>query len=162
MKSEVYDDMALEENIKKHFAVQYEIDQVIARNIPVGRTSNATVFITEKKELFAYISAESRLTLGDVRKMVSRMGLVAERFLPPHGNAEYFDEIARDKFLAVFPGRSHLRDDDLAYYRTLAPYRPALVQIARVKDGEIRQFDTDSSSGWRLAARFVYRRIKTS
>ena len=63
---------------------------------------------------------------------------------------------------AVFPGKSVITANDLVYYRTLAPYNPALVQVQEVLTGEIKQFDTDAAGDWRVAAKFAYRRIKTS
>ena len=49
---------------------------------------------------------------------------------------------------------------DLLYYRTLAPYNPALGIIYEVKNGEIYQFDPDARGGWRVGARFRYKRIQ--
>ncbi len=162
MNGEIYDDMAIEQSAKQLFGMTLEIDQVIVRHVPVSRTVTATVFLTTKKQLYAYIDGQSRLTLGDVRKIITRMGMVAEFFVPPKGQPQYFDTIAREKFRAVFPARSHPSTDDLRYYQTLAPYQPALVQILEIKNGEIYQFDTDSRSDWRVSAKFAYRRIKTS
>ncbi len=161
MNSEMYDDMALEQIAKDKFGMQVDITHVVVRNIPVNRTSTATVFLTSKKQLFVYIQGETKLLLADVKKIVSRMGLVAELYLPPKGRPNYFDEIGTEKFRAVFPGRTNPSEGDLVYYRTLAPYNPALVQVMEVTNGEIRQFDTDASTGWRPAAKFAYRRIKT-
>ena len=102
------------------------------------------------------------MTLGDVKKLVLRMGMRAEMFFPPKGQPHYFDDIATDKFRAVFPGLKIVSSDDLTYYRTLAPYNPALVLISEVKNGEIYQFDPDARGEWRVGARFHYRRIRTS
>lgn len=162
MNDEIYDDIALEQIAKSKFGLKIEIDKVIVRQIPVSHVAEATVFLTTKKQLFVYITARSKFVLSDVKKVVNRMGLKAELFLPPKGEVDYFDEIGRNKFREVFPGRRNPTKDDIIFYRTLAPYNPALVQIHEVKDGEIKQFDTDSSSSWRVVARFAYRRIKTS
>ena len=162
MSDEIYDDLALERIAKERFGLDIDISQVIVRNVDVSRTAGATVFLTSKKQLFAYISGRSKLTLGDIRKVVVRMGLKAELFFPPVGQPDYFDVIGREKFRQVFPGRSHIKDDDLRYYRTLAPYNPAMVLISEVKNGEIYRYDSDAKTGWRVAARFAYRRIKTS
>jgi hypothetical protein len=162
MNDDIYDDLALERIAKERFGLHIDIDKVIVRQIPVSHTAEATLFLTTKKQLFVYITAHSKLVLGDAKKIVTRMGLKAELYLPPKGEINYFDEIARKKFRAVFPGRGHITDQDLVFYRTLAPYNPALVQIQEIPGGEIKQFDTDASSGWRVAAKFAYRRIKTS
>lgn len=162
MNEDIYDDLALERIAKERFGLNVDIDKVIVRQIPVSHTGEATVFLTTKKQLFVYVTAHSKLVLSDIKKIVTRMGLKAELFLPPKGEIDYFDEIGRQKFRDVFPGRTNPSAEDIIFYRTLAPYNPALVQIHEVKDGEIKKFDTDSSSGWRTAARFAYRRIKTS
>lgn len=159
---EMYDELALEQNAKALFGFSCDIQQVILHNAPVSHTMHATVFMTEKKELMVYIDGESRVTLGDIKKIVTRMGFVAELFLPPKGRTDYFNEFAKDRFREVYPGRHNPSPEDLYYYTTLAPYQPALVQVASVKNGEINQFDTDSKSNWRIAAKFAYRRIRTS
>ena len=160
--NDIYDDLALEQIVKKQFGLTADIDKVIARQIPVSRTATATVFLTKKKQLFAFVSAQSKHTLGDVKKVISRMGLKAELYVPPKGQPTYFDDIGRERVRAVFPGKAVITETDLIYYRTLAPYNPALVQIHEVDGGEIRQFDTDAHGQWRTAVKFAYRRIKTS
>ncbi len=156
------DEVALEREAKAGFGMNIEIDKVIAHEIDVSRASKASVYLTKKKQLLCYIHGQSRLQLSDVRKIVTRMGLRAELYMPPVGQPNYFDDIGRDKFRDVFPGRSHISDHDIAYYRTLAPYNPALVLVAEVTHGVIYQYDSDASSDWRPAAKFAYRRIKTS
>lgn len=162
MNGEIYDDMAIERMAKDKFGYPLEIDHVVARNIPVGHTANATVFLTTKKLLMVYIDGQSRMTLADIKKIISRMGLTAELFVPPKGQPTYFDDIGEAKFRDVFPGLNNPSSNDLIYYRTLASYKPALVEIREVKNGEIYQFDTDSKDGWRVAAKLAYRRIRTS
>ena len=160
--NDIYDDLAIEQIAKKQFGITVEIDKVIVRQVPVSRTAHATVFLTKKKQLYAYVSGQSKLVLGDVKKIMSRMGLKAELYVPPKGQPNYFDDIGREHVRAVFPGKATITANDLIYYRTLAPYNPALVQIHEVDSGEIKQFDTDAAGNWRVAARFAYRRIKTS
>lgn len=156
-----YDKLALEGVTREKFGLHTDIKQLLLCDVPVSHTSTASVFLTKNKQLYVYINGQARLSLGDIRKIITRMGLVAELFLPPRGEVDYFSEYAREKFKEVYPGRSHASDADLAYYKTLTPYRPALVQIKEVKEGVIRQFDTDSSQGWRPAKAFSYKRIKT-
>lgn len=162
MRDEIYDDMALERLCKERFGVDVDIAQVILRHADVSRSAAATVFLSKKKQLFVYIDGHSRLLLGDVKKIVARMGLKAELYFPPKGQTDYFDTIGREKFRTVFPGRGRISDDDIIFYRTLAPYSPALILVNEVKNGEIYHYDSDAKSGWRLGAKFAYRRIKTS
>jgi hypothetical protein len=161
MNESVYDDMALEQIAKDHFGMHIDIDHVIVRGVPVSRVARATLFLTTKKQLLLYVTGTSRLLLADIKKIVSRMGLTAETYMPPKGQPSYFDDIGKKKFKDVFPGRSNPTKQDLQYYRTLAPYNPALVQILEVRSGEIKQFDTDAKGEWRVTAKFAYRRIKT-
>lgn len=160
--NDIYNDFAIEEIAKKQFGLNLDIDTVIVRQVPVSRTAHATVFLTKKKQLYAYISAESKQTLGDVKKIISRMNLKADTYVPPKNQPDYFDDIGREHVRTVFPGKTNITPSDLLYYRTLAPYNPALVLIHEVVNGEIKQFDTDSHGDWRPAVKFAYRRIKTS
>lgn len=160
MNDNVYDDMALEQIAKNKFGVPLEVDHVIVRAVPVSRVAEATLFLTTKKQLYLHVSGRSKLLLADIKKTVSRMGLVADSYIPPKGQPHYFDEIGRSKFKDVFPGRPEPSATDLMYYRTLAPYNPALILIAEVRNGEVMQFDTDARGQWRVAVKFAYRRIK--
>lgn len=162
MNESIYDDLALEQIAKKQFGLSVDVDKVIVRQIPVSHTAHATVFLTKKKQLYAYIVAESKQTLGDAKKIISRMNLKAELYIPPKGQPHYFDDIGREHVRSVFPGKTTITATDLVYYRTLASYNPALVQIHEVLGGEIKQFDTDSHGSWRATVKFAYRRIKTS
>jgi hypothetical protein len=162
MNSELYDDLALERIAKDKFGLDIDISQVIVRQVEVSRTATATVFLTKKKQLFVFISGHSKLLFSDIMKIVMRMGLKAEVYFPPKGQPDYFDSVGREKFRNVFPGRGHFSDQDIIFYRTLAPYNPAMVLISEVKGGEIYQYDSDTRGGWRISAKFAYRRIKTS
>jgi len=162
MNPGLYDDLAAEELIKKHFGLRFDIKQVLVRSAPVSHTSEATVLLSTKNQLYVLIQGQSRLTLGEVKKIIARMGLRAELFIPPKGESDYFDRFAHTQFKKIFPGRSMVSKEDLAYYRTLAPYYPALIQISEVLKGTIYQFDTDSASSWRPVTDFSYRRIRTS
>ncbi len=161
MTADIFDDFALEKSAKEEFGVILEVDKAIARNIDVGNSMRATLFLTKKKQLYCYISGPARLVLGDVKKLAVRIGLKVEMFFPPKGRPQYFDEIGREKFRLVFPGRHDIHSDDLVFYRTLAPYNPALLLVGEVRDGVIYCADSDARSGWRPAVKFAYRRIKT-
>lgn len=160
--NDIYTDIALEKEAKERFGVSLEIGQVIARRIAVGHSAHATIYLSKKKQLYCYIEGPASLLLSDVKKMIARIGLVAEAYVPPKGQPGYFDDIGREKFRAVFPGRNSIVASDIIYYRTLAPYCPALVMIKEVKNGTIYCADNDSAHGWRQCAKFSYRRIKTS
>lgn len=162
MNDEIYDDMVLERICKERFGLNVDIDKVIVRSCEVSRMATATVFLTKKKQLLVFVSGRSKLLFSDIKKIISRMGLKAELYLPPKHQPDYFDDIGRQKFREVFPGRGHITDEDIIFYRTLAPYNPALVLISEVKNGEIYCYDSDSSGDWRPVTKFAYRRIKTS
>jgi len=162
MSERMYEELALERAIKDKFGVNMDLHQPIVFKVPVSHTAEATLFLTGKKQLVLYISGQSKFLFGDIKKLVSRMGLKAELYYPPKGRPHYFEEIGRQKFRKVFPGRANIGDDDIIYYRTLALYNPALVLISEVKNGAIYQFDADSPDDWRVAKKFAYRRIRTS
>ncbi len=162
MSDKMYDELALERSLQTSFGVDIDIMQPIVFRVPVSHTAQATLFLTTKKQLYLYVTGPSKLLLSDIKKIITRMGLKPELFIPPKGQPQYFEDIARAKFSEVFPGRKHVNDEDLVFYRTLVPYNPALVLISEVKDGHVYQFDSDSTTNWRIAAKFAYRRIKTS
>jgi hypothetical protein len=162
MNDQLYDDVALERQIAAQFGVNAVVESVIARRIPVGRSVEATLFLSNKKQLYLYVDGEARLYLSDVKKIVTRVGLHAEMYMPPKGRPHYFDEIGTAKFEEMFPGRKVTSEEDIAFYKTLAPYSPALVLIREVKNGIIYQYDSDATGGWRPHTKFSYRRIMTS
>lgn len=162
MNESIFDDMKLENDVRDKFGLEVTVDSVIVRSVPVSRSSYVTVFLTDKKYLFAYLTGQQNVTLGEVRKTFLKMGLKPEFYIPPKGRPKYFDEVGKQNFKSVFPGRKSISQQDLIYYRTLAPYNPALAQISEVPDGEIKQFDADAHGQWRTATKFSYRRIKTS
>lgn len=162
MNSDIYDDLALEREAKERFGLIVEVEQVVVRNVDVGKSAKATVYLTKKKQLVCYIYGPARLLLSDVKKIATRMGLKIEMYVPPKNQPHYFDIIGEERFKEVFPGRGHISANDLVFYRTLAPYSPALLLVSEVKDGHIYQADSDARGGWRVGAKFTYRRIKTS
>lgn len=161
MHDEIADDIAVEELVKSHFGLQVDVKQMVARDIPVSHTGVASVFLTPKHQVFALIRAHSVLTLGDVRKIAKHMGLDVDTYCAPGHDEAYFNSVAREKFRQVFPGRHDVGEDELHYYRTLVPYNPALLKVAGIQGGVIKQFDSHDSSSWRVAARFAYKQIST-
>lgn len=159
---DTFDDFSLEREIKERFGVAVDVDKAIVRNIDVGQSAKATLFLNKKKQLYCYIYGPTKLLLSDVKKIASRVGIKPEMLFAPKGRPHYFDEIGREKFLQVFPGRKEIHETDLAFYRTLTPYIPALILVEEVREGTIYQADHDARGGWRPATKFTYRRIKTS
>ena len=162
MNNDALDDLAIERTVKDLFGVSLEVGKVLARRIDCGQAAKATFFLSSKKQLYCYIEGPSRLALGDIKKMAVRMGVRPELFFPPKGQPNYFDDIAYDRFIEVYPGRHDISSDDLRFYRTLAPYCPALFSVSEVKNGTIFCADHDARTGWRPAVKFAYRRIRTS
>jgi len=162
MSEKMYDELALKREIQEGFGVTADVSQAIVFRMPVSHTAEATLFMTNKKQLYLYVTGKSKILLSDIKTIIARMGLKSELFIPPKGRPTYFEEAARSKFIEVFPGRKHVNDEDLMFYRTLVPYNPALVLISEVKNGEVYRFDSDAATKWRVAAKFAYRRIRTS
>lgn len=159
---DMFDDFTLEREIKERFGVTVDVDKAIVRNIDVGQSAKATLFLSKKKQLYCYIYGPTKLLLSDVKKIAARVGVKVEMYFPPKGQPNYFDDIGSEKFRQVFPGRKDVHEADLTFYRTLAPYSPALIMVEEVKDGTIYQADSDARGGWRPATKFTYRRIRTS
>lgn len=161
MSDKLLDELEIEQAAEQYFKQKLDIKQIVARDVPTGQVAHATVFLVAHNNLYVYLKAEAPMLLDDVRKMVNRMGLEVEQFLPPRGDNGYFDAVGRERFKAVFPGRDVVTEEDLIFYRRLAPYNPALVKISAIKTGEIRRFVTQGSA-WPVAVKFSYRKIKTT
>ena len=161
MNEVMHDEIALEKLVHAKFGLKLSIHSMIAHDIATSHTTKASVFLTSKHQLYVFIDGRAPTTLGDVQKIAKQMGLVVNEYVPPAHQPHYFDDIAREKFKRIYPGRHDINDDDLRYYRLSAPYNPALIHVDSVVDGTIKQFDSNDSSGWRTAAKFQYKRIKT-
>jgi hypothetical protein len=161
MNSDIYDDVVLEEIAKERFGVALDIEKVYVRNVPAGRSANASVFLTNKNKMYVIVTGSAPLTLGDVRKIVIRMGLKAEAYCAPKNSSHYFDDIAVEKFKQVYPGRHDITDADLRFYRLMAPYNPALISVSEIIGGVINQFDSNAETGWRPSVKASYKLIKT-
>jgi hypothetical protein len=159
MSNEAFADESIQKACKDHFGLSVEMGEVLVRGFSTSQTSEAAVFRTSTGQLFLYIVSRGAQLFGDVQKMVLRMGCEAEMYLPPNGEKEYFDRIAREKFKALFPGKPIVGEDDLRYYKGLAPYNPALIRLSKVK-GEIRAYDNHLKA-WRKVKDFNYSKIAT-
>lgn len=160
MNDEAFSDEAIKNACKERFGLNIDVAEVVARNFPVSSSSRAALFKAKNGQVLLYIKSRGAQVFGDVQKMVLRMECEADYYYPPHGEPEYFDRVARDKFKVLFPGKHILGEDDLRYYKALAPYSPALVRIAKVK-GEVRAYD-EQLKAWRKIKDFHYSKIVTS
>ena len=160
MNDEMFDDLAIEERAKTAFGVKIDIDKVLALEIPAGRSVSASVVLTKSNKLYVILDGAAPLTLGDVRKIILRMGLKAEAYCSPKGRPRYFEENALERFKTVYPGRRDITDTDLRFYRLMVPYCPALVSIEEIKHGVINQFDALAQTGWRSCVKANYKNIK--
>lgn len=157
MNDEAFKNEAIEKACKEQFGLSVDVAEVVARNFPVSTAARATLFKAKSGQVLLYIVSRGSQVFGDVQKMVLRMECEADVYYPPHGEAEYFDRVARDKFKALFPGKHILGEDDLRYYKALAPYSPALVKVAKVK-GEVRAYD-EQLKAWRKIKDYHYSKI---
>lgn len=156
MSDGLFSPSTLAKQVAGYFGVEMSIERIIANTISVSRTAKATVFTNAHKELYVFIASPMHLTYADMRKMVLHMNLVPVDALPPAGQSDYFEQYGETRFQEVFPGRSSVSPADIRYYKTLAPYNPALWRIDEVRDGEIYEWDPDSSTSWRLAVKYFY------
>lgn len=158
MNQELLDEVSLEKQCQKYFALKLDVNEIILKAVPTSASSRATMF-KASNQLYLYITSQGVQLLDDVQKIVRRMQCEAEIFYPLHGEADYFNRIAREKFKIMFPGKPIMSEDDLRYYKNIAPYSPALVLINKVK-GEVRGYDSRSKL-WRKVKDFSYSKIST-
>ncbi len=158
MNEAVLDEVTIEKACNERFGIILNTTETLLKAVPVSVSAKANVFMADNHQLYVFIASQSSMVLDDVRKIICRMQCEAKEFLPPYSEADYFDRIARNKFKVMFPGKSITGEDDLRYYKSLAPYNPALVHIAKVK-GEIRGYDAASKT-WRKVKDYTYSKIK--
>lgn len=136
------------------FDVNLQVKNLILDDAPTSKGSHTTVFRTDHGTIYALCIADDPLVLADVKNIVKSMGMHAEAYLPPNADKNYFLHFGQKSFQSVFPGRKVETDQDVSYYKTLAPYSPALIRIAKV-DGEIRRYDNIWQQ-WQSALEFSY------
>lgn len=160
MNSDFFTDLAITETIREEFARKLEITRMLVRDMQVSPVAHASVFRAKGGSVYVLIRSNNPMLLGDVMKIIRNMGAEADNFAPPSGVESYFTDHAIEKYRAVFPGKPVKNDaEELRYYRTLVPYNPALVQLARIR-GELREYEPESRR-WNVVKRLTYSKINT-
>ncbi len=160
MNSDFFTDLAVEASIRDNFSKRVDITRMIVRDVQVGPVAHASIFKIKGGGVYALIRSASEMTLGDVMKIARKMGIDADEYIPPASVESYFDDKAIEKFKQVFPGKPITNtSDDLRYYRTLVPYTPALMSIARIR-GELCEFKPETRE-WQVIKRLSYAKIDT-
>ena len=159
MNNSLFNEVSLTDFVNLSFEVNLSVSEIITNKELVSRSDLATVFMTDKNKLYALVQPKSKKLLDDIRKIVQKMNLVPYDFIPPVGEPNYFVDIATKHFKKTFPGRRINNESDLVFYKRLAPYTPALVQVKSVRNGEIKCFDSDARGSWRTCKKLVYNKI---
>ncbi len=160
MTSDFFTDLAVEESIREHFAKRFDITRMLVRDLQVSPVAHASIFKIKGGGLYTLIRSGHEMTLGDIKKIARNMGIEPDEFLPPAAVENYFDTAAIEKFKQVFPGKPITNtSEDLRYYRTLVPYTPALIKVARI-NGELREFKPETRQ-WQVIKRVSYSQIST-
>jgi hypothetical protein len=159
MIDDIVRDIDLEKRLLAQFGLRHEVAKMILRDAPVGGSAFATVFINKEQKPFVFIQSQTRLQVADIKRILRSMGLRVGAFAVPKGKPDYFEHEAAKKFLEVFPGRKHIGDDDLVFYKTLVNYSPAFAPVVEVVAGTIKVYDDDARGKWRPGAKFSYRQI---
>lgn len=158
MNSDFFSDLAIMETVQEEFSKKLEITRMLVREVQVSPTAHASVFRVKGGGVYVLIRSINTLSLGDVQKIVRNMGIEADSFIPPNGVEAYFTDKAMEKYKSVFPGKPIKNDaEELRYYRTLVPYHPALIRVARISS-EIREYDVQSRQ-WNAVKRLSYSKI---
>lgn len=140
------------------FNVEIKVENILLNSAFTGNSSYTSVFKNDRNEIFALCLCDGALTLADVNGIIKKMGMKPERVYPPGGDEQYFVYYAKKTYESVFPGRKCLAEQDAVFYKSFAPYSPALIRIKEIS-GEIKHFDT-SWNKWTSAINFSYYRVK--
>lgn len=142
----------------RYFSLLVHVDEIIVNNIYSNNDTYTTVFRSQAGGLYALVVANQPTALRDIKRVVQAMGLLAEIYLPPKADSDYFSSYAKHAYEKVYPSRTPLSGSDISYYQSLAPYGPGLVRIKRV-NGEIRHH-TGVLNSWRKVLDFSYNSIR--
>jgi len=156
-----YNKMRLIETIKTcrdHFNVSLPIKEVLFDDIETGPNSYCVLFRTQKNDIYALFQSTSKQTFADVKRAAKAMGLNVEGYFAPYGDRSHFTRYGFAAFQDAYPGRNSWTAQEARYYKTLAPYAPALVRVSRV-NGEIRRFNSHDSH-WHKVFDFKYAKMK--
>lgn len=148
----------VERMCKQQFGVNLHVREIVFDDVRAGKNSYATIFQADKHTMYVLLESDDPLTLFDVKGIMKSMGIEADAYMPPHGDETYFMRNGHQAFLSAYPGRKTETDQERMYYRTLSPYSPALVRIAKI-GGEIRHYDT-ASPRWQKSDDYSYVRMK--
>ena len=67
----MYDELAVERKIQQNFSIIIDINKMITFEAPASPTLRTTIFLTKKKQLYAYI--EGRASISNDRKQIEQL-----------------------------------------------------------------------------------------
>ena len=137
-----------------HFSLPIQVSAILFDDIEGSKESYTTLFSTTKGDVYALTTSDAPLLLVDVRNMMRSMNIEPAAYAAPGGDKGYFMRRGHEAFRNTYPGRSSWSSQEALFYQTLAPYSPALVKVARIKDA-VRSFNT-STGRWHKAYEFSY------
>lgn len=117
---------------KKQFKADIEVRYILFEGVPIAKGATATVFSTMDHQVYALCLSDNSLVLRDIQRMIRSMGFKAKGYFAPNGDKSYFRRLGYRAFLNAYPARLKWTSDEEAYYQTLVPYSPALVQLEGV------------------------------
>lgn len=144
----------LEGICREFFKVNLCVTEIVFNDVSTGKYSRTTVFKDDREEVYALCLSDEPLVLADIRNIISSMGMKAQEYLPPDADYEYFSRNGRKIFESVFPDRKITNDQEITFYKTLAPYSPALVRISQIHP-EVREYN-DIRNQWQNSMQLSY------
>lgn len=149
-----YEAARIDNICKNYFGVNLGVTEIILDSAPSSQNSNTTLFKTANGTIYALCLSEKHLTLADVKVIIRQMGIQADSFLPPNADPDYFNRHGQRIFKSVFPAHRDGNADDISFYKTLAPYSPALVKVSKI-NGLVRKYNTNWRQ-WQAALELSY------
>lgn len=143
---------------KSNFDVDLRIKDFLLFEAPTSHSSRTTIIKSERNVIYALCQSDDAMSLADVKSLIKSMGMEADEYLPPGGDRDYFLRFGYRLFRSVFPNLKPNSAKEIAYYKTLTPYSPALVKISKI-NGEIRQYNKIWRQ-WQKALDFSYLRTQ--
>lgn len=150
----------IEKICREYFSIEIKIKQVLINNTNSSNGSFTSVFQDNHNDIYALCLCDKPLLLLDIKNIINKMSMKAEKYYPPNGDEGYFISFAKKLYESVFPNRKSSNNQEYMFYESYAPYSPALMRISQIK-GEIKHYDT-SCNQWKSLVDYNYYRVKVN
>lgn len=143
--------------VRDMFHLHLPVDELLFDDITTGPSSYAVLFRSGSLPYALFIDEKQRQTLGDVKAIMSHMGITPNKVLPPHADPDYFAREAKLHCDKAFPAIKITDPTTIKLHQRFVAYSPGLVRIDAVT-GPVQRY-IPKTSRWQQAFEYSFQRI---